>query len=103
MGLKLRIETKDGKFVSNSSPIEDLLNVLADTELRLHSLNMDEDDTIRGWLLLRAQQMQPGQMIENHLGTHVSLGKKADGQVFLRDAKGEWPLQKPDMGSIFSK
>lgn len=101
MGLKLRIETKDGKFVSNISSIEEMLNVLADAELGLTALSVDEDDTLRGWLLLRAEEMQPGQAIENHLGTHVSVGKKADGQVFVRDAKGEWPPQKPDLGSNF--
>lgn len=101
MGLKIRIETKDGKFVSNISPIEDMLTVLADAELGLTSLSVDDDDTLRGWLLLRAQEMQPGQTIENHLGTHVSVGKKPDGQVFVRDAKGEWPPQKPDLGSNF--
>jgi hypothetical protein len=99
MGLKLRIETRDGKFVSNVSPTEDMLNVLADAELGLFALTIDEDDTIRGWLLLRAEEMQPGQLIENHNGTQVSLGKKADGQAFVRDAKGEWPPQKPDLGS----
>jgi hypothetical protein len=98
MALKIRIETRDGKFVSNVSPIEDILNVLADAELGLSTLTVDEDDTVRGWLLLKAEEMQPGQVIENHLGTHVCVGKKADGQVFMRDQKGEWPPQKPDLG-----
>jgi hypothetical protein len=101
MGLKIRIETKDGKFVSNISPTEDMLNVLADAELGLASLTVDEDDSVRGWLLLRAQEMEAGQIIENHLGTHVCVGKTADGRAFVRDAKGEWPPQKPHLGSDF--
>jgi hypothetical protein len=99
MGLKIRIETRDGKFVSNISPTEEMLNVLADAELGLAALTTDEDDTVRGWLLLRAEDMQPGQMIENHHGTHVCVGKKSNGQAFVRDAKGEWPPQKPDLGN----
>jgi hypothetical protein len=101
MSLKLRIETRDGKFVSNQSPTEEMLDVLADAELGLLVLNVDDDDTVRGWLLLRAQDMQPGQIIENHHGTHVCLGKTAEGRAFVRDAKGEWPPQKPDLGSNF--
>lgn len=101
MPLKLRIEARDGKFVSNQSTTEEMLNVLADAELGLVMLSDDDDDTVRGWLLIRAQEMELGQVIENHLGTHVGVGKTADGRAFMRDAKGEWPPQKPNLGSDF--
>jgi hypothetical protein len=101
MGLKLRIEARDGKFVSNQSTTEEMLNLLADSELGMVALSDDDDDTVRGWLIMRAQEMEPGQTIENHLGTQVCLGKSADGRAFVRDAKGEWPPLKPDLGANF--
>ncbi len=64
MGLKIRIETKDGKFISNVSPIEEMLTVLADKELKLATLTVDEEDTLRGWLLLKAQEMQQAKLLK---------------------------------------
>ena len=94
----LRIETNTGKSITRNSELNEMLDVLADAEVKVTELTVDEDDTLRGWLLLKAEAMKAGQAVENHRGTKVSVGKTSEGRAFVRDHRGEWPPPRPGGG-----
>jgi len=96
MALKLRILTQTGEFVSAASSVEELLKVLLDTQNGTHTLSQEEDDSLRGWLLLRAQELGNGKMVGLEGQPTVCIGKTAEGRPFVRDARGDWPPIKPD-------
>jgi len=80
-----------GKSITRNSDLSDLLDVLADAEVRITQLSADEDETLRGWLLLKAEALNPGENIVNHRGTNAGVGKDSDGRAFVKDHRGEWP------------
>jgi hypothetical protein len=86
-----RVETANGKSVGRSSETNELLDVLSDADLKMIDLSPEQDDALRGWLLVRAEEMQAGQTIAHPPGTNVSIGKTADGRAFVKDSRGEWP------------
>ncbi len=98
MALKLRILTQNGKSVSAASTTEELLSVLEDKQSGAIILNHDEEDTLRGWLLLRAQDLENGELIALNEEKTLCVGKTVDGRPFVRDAGGDWPPIKPDQG-----
>ncbi len=95
MSLKLRIQTKSGNFVSASSTVEELLKVLLDSQNGTDALSQEEEDSLRGWLLLRAQDLSDGQGIGLEGQPSVCIGKTGDGRPFVRDMRGDWPPVKP--------
>jgi hypothetical protein len=96
MALKIRILTRIGEFVSATSSTEELLMVLLDAQNGRHTLSQDEEDSLRGWLLLRAQELDNGKIIGIEGQPTVSIGKTAEGRPFVRDARGDWPPVKPN-------
>ncbi len=99
MVLLLRIETTNGQTVNRNSELIEMLNVMADVEMKVVDLTPEEDETLRGWVLLKAEALNPGEGIINHRGTHVSAGKNAEGRGFVKDKRGEWPPPRPNLGS----
>ena len=96
MALKLRILTPSGESVSATSSIEELLKVLLEAHNGVNPLDQEEEDSLRGWLLLKAQDLNNGQGIGLEGEPTVSIGKTADGRPFVRDARGDWPPVKPN-------
>jgi hypothetical protein len=97
MAIKLRIQIQDNQYISNSSSIQELLKVLLDVQNGALILTPDEDDSLRGWLLFHAQELNNGE-IASLEGQHppLSIGKTTDGRPFVRDARGDWPPLKPE-------
>jgi hypothetical protein len=94
----LRIETNTGKSITRNSDLQEMLGVLADAEMKVTELSADQDETLRGWLLLKAEAMKPGENIANHNGTNAGVGKTAEGRAFVKDHRGEWPPPRPGGG-----
>jgi len=86
-----RVETTNGKTVGRSSETNELLEVLSDADLKMIDLSPEQDDALRGWLLVRAEELTAGQTVAFPPGTNVSIGKAADGRAFVKDSRGEWP------------
>ena len=98
MSLKLRILSRDGNIVSATSPPEELLAVLLDMQQGLILLDNDEEETLRGWLLVRADALESGSMMAAQGDNSVCIGKSTDGRAFVRDGRGDWPPLKPEFG-----
>ena len=98
MSLKLRILAKDGNIITATSQTEELLAVLLDVKQGLFSLDNDEEETLRGWLLVRADQLENGTTVTVAGDNSICIGKSVDGRAFVRDARGDWPPLKPDFG-----
>ncbi len=96
MALKLRILSHSGEFVSAANSTEELLKVLLDAQNGTHILSQEEEDSLRGWLLLRAQDLDQGKIVGLEGQPTVCIGKTADGRPFVRDNRGDWPPIKPD-------
>jgi hypothetical protein len=94
----LRIETNTGKSITRNSELNDMLDLLADAEVKVTQLSADEDETLKGWLLLKAEGMKAGEAVSNHRGTQVSIGKTSEGRAFVKDHRGEWPPPRPGGG-----
>jgi hypothetical protein len=94
----LRIETNTGKSITRNSDTKEMLDILSDAEMKVTELSADQDETLRGWLLLKAEAMKPGENIANHNGTNAGLGKTAEGRAFVKDHRGEWPPPRPGGG-----
>jgi hypothetical protein len=99
----LRIETPNGQSVTRNSELTEMLDILADNEMKVVELNAEQEDTLRGWLLLKAEALEPGQATMNHRGTHASVGKTAEGRAFVQDQRGEWPPPRPAFGEELFK
>ncbi len=89
MSLKLRIQVRDGQTVSTSNTTEELLAVLLDRMQGSVLLDNDDEETLRGWLLVRADQLENGQMVTLGENQSICIGKSADGRAFVRDGRGE--------------
>jgi hypothetical protein len=98
MGLKLRILTNDGGSVSATSPTEELLAVLRDSFYRQIMLDRDDEETLRGWLLVRADELENGAIVTIGDDKTVCIGKSAEGRAFVRDGRTDWPPLKPIFG-----
>jgi len=98
MGLKLRISTKDGSTVSATSMTEELLAVLRDSQFGLIALDNDDEETLRGWLLMRADELENGATVGVGEDNSICIGKSADGRAYVRDARADWPPLKPIFG-----
>jgi len=96
----LRIETNTGKSITRNSDLNDMLDVLADAEVKVTELSADQDETLRGWLLLKAESLKPGESVANHRGTNVGVGKDSEGRAFVKDHRGEWPPPRPGGGDL---
>ena len=90
-----------GKTINRDSGLVEMLDVLADIEMNRANLSLDEIETLRGWILILAEKMAPGEGVMNHLGTNVSVGKTAEGRAFIKDLKGEWPPPRPNFDDGF--
>lgn len=96
MALKLRILTTNNQFISAASSTEELLKSLLDVQNGLLVLTQEEDDSLRGWLLLRAQELNDGEISTLEGQPTICIGKTKDGRPFVRDARGDWPAIKPE-------
>ncbi len=96
MALKLRIQTQNDQSVSATSSTEELLKVLLDVQNGLLILSQEEDDSLRGWLLLHAQELNNGEIGSLEGQPTLCIGKTNDGRPFVRDARGDWPPVKPE-------
>ena len=96
MTLKLRILLPNNEIISSASSTEELLKALLDVDKGLNVLNREEDDTLRGWLLMRAGELENGELLSLEGQSSVCIGKDKNGRSFVRDTHGEWPLLKPD-------
>jgi hypothetical protein len=96
MAIKLRIQIQDNQYISASSSIQELLKVLLDVQNGALILSPDEDDSLRGWLLLHAQELNNGETGSLDGQATVCIGKTNDGRPFVRDARGDWPPLKPE-------
>jgi hypothetical protein len=94
----LRIETNTGTSITRNSDLLEMLGVLADAEMKVTELSADQDETLRGWLLLKAEAMKPGENVANHNGTNAGVGKTSEGRAFVKDHRGEWPPPRPGGG-----
>jgi hypothetical protein len=96
MALKLRIQLQNNTFVSAASSTEELLKALLDAQNGVIILTHEEDDSLRGWLLLRAQELNNDEIRALEGQPTVSIGKTTDGRPYVRDPQGDWPPLKPE-------
>jgi len=96
MALKLRILLPNNEFISASSSAEELLKALLAAENGTLILTQEEDDSLRGWLLLRAQEFNNGEIGSLEGQPSICIGKTSDGRPFVRDSRGDWPPIKPE-------
>ncbi len=96
MALKLRILTQNNQYVSGSSSTQELLKVLFDVQNGELVLSQEEDDSLRGWLLLHAQEINTGETVSLEGQPIICIGKTKDERPFVRDARGDWPPVKPE-------
>jgi hypothetical protein len=98
MSLKLRILGRDGISVSATSSTQELLSVLRDGQFGLILLDNDDEETLRGWLLIRADESENGALVPLADDSTYCVGKTPEGRAFVRDARGDWPPFKPIFG-----
>jgi hypothetical protein len=99
----LRIEIDSGKTISERSDTQTLLDALAAAQMKQINLTADQEEALRGWLLLHAQKLAPGTTLSATSGTSISIGKRKSGSAYIHDYNGEWPPEKPTFGAELAK
>jgi hypothetical protein len=98
MSLKLRIILSDDQAVSSNSSTEELLTVLLNKQQGLIMLDSNDEETLRGWLLMHAGELDNGAIVTAGQDKSVCIGKTSEGRAFVRDHRGDWPPIKPEFG-----